>query len=105
MFERVTTSILSFGNFSPEQVTAVLDRLKAVSVKKDDCLIREGQVCRIFYFVDRGAFRHYTVQENGEEAIMAQQASENIIQAVTDSEVFSLSMWDFHDLVVLRRVQ
>ncbi|HEV3324165.1 MAG TPA: Crp/Fnr family transcriptional regulator [Puia sp.] len=117
MFERVTTSIMSFGNFTPEQVTTVLDRLKPVSVTKGDCLIREGQVCRTFYFVDRGAFRHYTVQENGEEAtlnlfikgewlleyksFMVQQASENIIQAVTDSEVFSLSMWDFHDLVRL----
>jgi CRP-like cAMP-binding protein len=117
MFERVTTSILSFGNFSREQVAALLDRLKGMSVKKDDCLIREGQVCRIFYFIGEGAFRHYKVQESGEEAtlnlflatewmleyksFMAQQPSQNIIQAVTDSEVFSLSMWDFHDLVRL----
>jgi CRP-like cAMP-binding protein len=108
---------MGFGNFSPEQLSALLDRLKPMSVKKDDCLIREGQVCRIFYFIDQGAFRHYTVRNDGEEATLnlflapewmleyksfiTQQPSQNIIQAVTDSEVFELSMWDFHDLVRL----
>ena len=108
---------MSFGNFSPEQLSALLDRLKPMSVKKDDCLIREGQVCRIFYFIDQGAFRHYTMQDDGQEAtlnlfnatdwmleyksFMTQQPSQNIIQAVTGSEVFELSMWDFHDLVRL----
>jgi CRP-like cAMP-binding protein len=115
MFEQVTTSILSFASFSEEQVSVILSRLKAVNLKKDDCLIKEGQVCQAFYFINQGSFRHYTIQDNGEEAtlnlftptewvfeyksFMAQQPSENIIRAASDSEVFGLSARDFHELV------
>ena len=115
MLEHVIASIQSFGSFSQEKLSILLPRLKALSIKKDDCLIKEGQVCQVFYFVDQGSFRHYTVQENGEEAtlnlftrgewvfeyksFMTQQPSQNIIQAASDSEVFSLSAWDFHELV------
>ena len=115
MFEHVISSINSFGSFSQQHVSLVLDHLKTQTFLKRDCLIREGQVCQAFYFINQGSFRHYTVQENGEEAtlnlfisnewlfeyksFMTQQPSQNIIEAVTDSEVFSLSVWDFHKLV------
>jgi CRP-like cAMP-binding protein len=117
MFQHITASIQSFGYFPQEHLSAILDRLKVLNIKKDDCLIREGQVCQSFYFINQGSFRHYTVQENGEEAtlnlfirtewlfeyksFMTQQPSQNIIQAVADSEVFSLSAWDFHELIKL----
>jgi CRP-like cAMP-binding protein len=117
MFELVTASIQSFGHFSQEQLSVILERLTVLTVKKDDSVIREGQVCRTFYFINRGGFRHYTVEESGEEAtlnlfikaewffeyksFMSQQPSQNIIQAVTDSEIFSLRVQDFHELVKL----
>ena len=117
MFEDVTTSIFSYAPFSPESVSLFLQRLKVLTIKKDDFLIKEGQVCQCFYFINKGAFRHYTVQDNGEEAtlnlsirtewileyksFMTQSPAQNMIQAVTDSEVFGLSVWDFHELVKL----
>ncbi|MGB8195071.1 MAG: Crp/Fnr family transcriptional regulator [Chitinophagaceae bacterium] len=115
MFQHITASIKRFGNFSQEHIDMILQRLNVLNLKKDELLIKEGQVCRSFYFVNHGSFRHYTVQENGEEStlnlfipnewlfeyksFMTQQPSENNIQAVTDSEVFSLGGNDFHELV------
>ena len=115
MFQQVTTSILSFGNFSKEQLSVILDRLKVLNIKKEDYLIKEGQMCQTFYFINKGGFRHYTIQENGEEATLnlfirnewmfeyksfvSQQPSQNIIQAVSDSELLCLSAWDFHELI------
>jgi CRP-like cAMP-binding protein len=115
MFQHITTSIQSFGNFSQEHLSVIFNRLKVLNIKKDECLIREGQVCQTFYFINRGSFRHYTVQENGEEAtlnlfiktewlfeyksFMTQQPSQNIIQAAADSEVLGLSGQDFHELI------
>ena len=115
MFQQITASIQSFGTFSQEQLSELLDRLKLMNINKEACLIKEGQVCKAMYFINKGAFRHYTVLDDGEEAtlnlyikgewlleyksFMAQQASENIIQAATDCEVFGLTMWDFHELV------
>jgi CRP-like cAMP-binding protein len=117
MFQHVTASIQNLGSFSPEQLSAILDCLTVLNIKKDECLIKEGQVSQTFYFVNQGAFRHYTIQDNGEEATLnlfirsewvlehksfiTQQPSQNIIQAVTDSEVFGLSVWDFHQLIKL----
>ena len=115
MFERVTASIQGFGDFSPGDVAVILERLRLMRVKKNDLLIREGQVCQTFYFIQKGDVRHYTVQDNGEEATLnlliegewvfeyksfvSQQPSENIIQAVTDSEVYCLHVLDFHELI------
>jgi CRP-like cAMP-binding protein len=114
MFQHIAASIQNFGHFSPEHLSLLCNRLKVLSIKKDDYLIKEGQVCKSFYFINQGNFRHFTVQENGEEAtlnlfisrewmfeyksFMTQQPSQNSIQAVADSEVFGLSAWDFHDL-------
>jgi CRP-like cAMP-binding protein len=115
MFQQITTSIRSFGDFQPDQLETIFNCLKVLNVKKDDCIIREGQVCQTFYFVNQGGFRHYTIADNGVDAtinlfakaewmleyksFVTQQPSENIIQAVTDSELLALSVWDFHQLV------
>ena len=115
MFQHVIASIQSFGHFPPEHIDLICERLKVMQLKKDDYLIKEGQVCKSFYFITEGSFRHYTVQNNGEEAVLnlfiphdwvfeyksfvKQEPSENIIQAETDGEVFNLSMHDFHELV------
>jgi CRP-like cAMP-binding protein len=117
MFQQITGYIQSIGHFSQEHLSAILDRLNVLHVKKDDYLIKEGQVCQTFYFINQGSFRHYTIQENGEEAtinlfiqgewlfeyksFMTQQPSQNIIQAATDSEVLGLHAVDFHQLVKL----
>jgi CRP-like cAMP-binding protein len=114
MFQQITTSIQTFGNFSPEQLSLLVDRLKVLNIKKDDHLIKEGQICQSIYFINEGNFRHFTVEDNGEEAtlnlfikdewlfeyksFMSQQPSQNIIQAAADSEIVALSMWDFHEL-------
>ena len=115
MFENIKASFQSFGNFSDKDLQEIINRLRMLSVKKDDLLVREGQICREFYFVNRGSFRHYTVLENGAEAVlnlyienewmfdyksfMAQQPAINCLQAAEDSEVLELSGWDFHELV------
>jgi CRP-like cAMP-binding protein len=120
MYELVTNSIQRFGPFSEEQVTAVLGKLKHLVVKKDDCLVKEGQVCQTFYFVSRGSFRHYMLQDDGTEAVLnlymeeewvfeyksfiSQQPSVAIIQAAEDSEVFALSGEDFHELVRISNI-
>ncbi|MBE7172882.1 MAG: cyclic nucleotide-binding domain-containing protein [Williamsia sp.] len=70
MFEDVVSSINSFGSFSQQHISLLLDCLKTQIVLKDDCLVREGQVCQAFYFVSQGSFRHYTIQENGMEATL-----------------------------------
>src|SRR6478752_9850298 len=114
MFQQITTSLQRIARLSPEQLSLLFHRLKTLHIKKDGYLIKEGQTCQSLCFLNHGSFRHYFVQENGEEATLnlfietdwlfeyksfiTQKPSQNVIQAVTDSEVFSLSIWDFHAL-------
>jgi CRP-like cAMP-binding protein len=114
VFEKITKAIQKFGSFSPEQLTLLFDRLKVMNLEKDESLIREGQVCQSFYFINEGSFRHYIVQDDGIEAtlnlfisndwvleyksFMSQQPSESVIRASSDSEIYGLSIWDFHEL-------
>jgi CRP-like cAMP-binding protein len=114
VFDNITTALQKFGSFSPEQLSLLFDRLKVMNFEKDECLIKEGQVCQSFYFINKGSFRQYIVQEDGIEAtvnlyisndwvleyksFMSQQPSESVIRAATDSEVFGLSIWEFHEL-------
>jgi len=115
MFESVKRSIKGFGNFSEEDMAEIISRLKVIPVERGTALIKEGQVCREFYFINKGCLRQYAVLDNGSEAIlnlfveedwafdyksfMAQQPTETIVEAVEDSEVFMLSGWHFHELV------
>lgn len=115
MFTAFKESVLRFGNFSADELTVITDRLKVIEIKKGGRLVKEGIICREFYFINRGSFRHYAVQDNGTDAILnlfvendwmfeyrsftSQTPSSAIIEAMADSEVFELSALDFHELV------
>src|ERR1700712_5975839 len=70
MFHSVKTSISGFGRFSEQELDAVTARLRFREVKKNECLVVEGQICQHFYFVNRGSFRHYTALESGNNAVL-----------------------------------
>ena len=115
MFDRVTSSIKTFGNFSEIELMEITSRLKTICIQKDVALVREGQICREFYFVNSGSFRHYNITIDGTEAIlnlyvegdwvmdyksfMSQKPSDCVIRAMEDSEVFKLTAFDFHELI------
>jgi CRP-like cAMP-binding protein len=115
VFERVRQSITGFGSFSDEQLVELTACLEPHVLKKGDRLVREGQICRTFYFVNAGAFRQLQVLDDGTELILnlfiendwileyksliTQAPGMTIIEATEDSEVLALSLLDFHELV------
>lgn len=114
MFEHIRSSLLGFAAFSEEALQDVFTRLRQIHIPKEGLLVQQGQLCREFYFVNRGAFRQYTLSDEEEQisnlylenewildykAMMTQSPAETIIQAMEDSEVFELSAMDFHELI------
>ena len=115
MFDNIITSIKRFGTFTETELAEVIQRLKVIQVEKEQALIKEGEICREFYFVNSGAFRQYEIKEDGTEAIInlyiesdwlfnyksfvTQKPSETVVRATEVSEVFKLSGYDFHELV------
>jgi CRP-like cAMP-binding protein len=70
MFQGIRQSILSFGNFSDQQLAQITAFLHPHSLRKGDRLIREGQTCRDFYFINTGAFRQFQLLDDGTEATL-----------------------------------
>jgi CRP-like cAMP-binding protein len=115
MFEGVQQSIRSFGPFSGEQLEQLTGRLKHRTLQKGDRLIREGQTCHSFCFVNIGAFRQYELLDDGSEvtlnlfvesdwvmeykSLIKQEPAATIIEATEESEILELSLVDFHELI------
>jgi CRP-like cAMP-binding protein len=115
MFEAVRQSIRSFGEYSEEQLAQLTACLIQRAMEPGACLIREGQTCRSFWFVNTGAFRQYQLLDDGTEAtvnlfigndwimeyksLISQQPADTMIEATEAGEVLELSLTDFHELI------
>ena len=83
-------------------------------MRKKEFLLRSGEVCRVRYYINKGCFRRYTIDDHGKEVILNfafeewwigdlesfQKHNPSIyyIQALEDSEVFCLSNEDLEPL-------
>jgi CRP-like cAMP-binding protein len=115
MFEAVQKSVRGFADFSDQQLVQLNAYLNPRSLNKGDYLIREGQTCRNFYFVNVGAFRQFQRLEDGTEAtynlfvdndwildsrsLISQLPATAITEATEDSEILDLALLDFHELI------
>ncbi len=114
MFQSITQSVNRILAPSPEHMSLLIERLTVMQIPKDGFLIKESQVSSSAYFVNSGGFRHFNIDETGDESTLdfylpnewmleyksfvSQQPSQNIIQATVDSEVLALHVRDIHDL-------
>jgi CRP/FNR family transcriptional regulator len=87
-----------------EEIAIILQYMKPLPVKKKGYLLKEGQVCRSNYFVEKGCLRLFFINEKGTEQItqfaienwwladymslQMQVPSQFYIQAIEDTEVF-----------------
>jgi len=111
----VRESFQHLGSFSEDNLNILTQHLKALSIPKDYRLVNEGKVCQSIYFVEHGSFRHYQITETGEEitqnlyiekdwvldykSFTSQKPSASIFQAIEDSDVLELSVYDLHKLM------
>ncbi len=99
----------------PRSETALCGSFYTVrNIKKGELLLREGEVCRHTYFVEKGLLRMYSIAKNGKEHIIQfapeswlmsdrsslyfNEKSNYYIEAIEDSEVLFLSPDFFQNL-------
>ncbi|HTN19910.1 MAG TPA: Crp/Fnr family transcriptional regulator [Pelobium sp.] len=99
--------IKRFTSITEEDIAKLNSTVKVVDLKKKDFLLKEGEICRSNYFVEKGCLRLYFINEKGNEQII-QFALENwwlsdyisfnnaspakfYIQTVEDSVIIELS--------------
>lgn len=59
------TEIFKESNFSNEELLLVLSQYSRVEFKKNDFLLREGEIGNYYYFLEEGFARSYSINLNG----------------------------------------
>lgn len=63
----ITDLLISFVPFTHDELKDILASFKKESVPKNQILVREGEVCKTLYFVEKGMGRSYYLNEGGKE--------------------------------------
>lgn len=104
----------SLGNFAGGQLEQVVSCFKPKTVKRNEILLVEGDICREFYYVHKGCIRTYFITPEGHEktryvmpdyhigtalaSFIAQKPSFEFIDALEDTEVLAITHYDFYRL-------
>ncbi|TBW26995.1 Crp/Fnr family transcriptional regulator [Gramella sp. KN1008] len=53
--------------FPQEEITGIVSHFKKETIKKNQNLVKEGQICNKLYFVEKGIGRSFYLKEDGKE--------------------------------------
>lgn len=104
MYPHLIKHIRQYVPLSDEESNVLLRYVHPVELKKKDHLLREGQVCRSNYFVERGGLCMYFIHEKGAEKL-TQFALEGWwvadYMSMTTQRPSSFSIRTFEDSLIL----
>lgn len=100
--------------FEEQELEQIVTCFKPITVKRGDMLLREGEICRSFYFINKGCIRTFFISPNGNEktryvmpdlhigtalsSFITQKPSIECIDALDDTELLTISHTDFYRL-------
>lgn len=106
MHPNLIEHIKKYVELNESEVNALLTHIKPQKLKKKDYLLKEGDVCKSLYFIEKGCLRMFFINDKGSEQITqfaienwwiadymsfgSQTPSQFYIQAIENAEVFSL---------------
>lgn len=115
-------SFTKLGKYFSDRVALDLSELaeisakfSRISAKKNQFLLRAGDVCNAYYFVEKGCIRLFTISDRGEEmtrhfafegtfgtalpSLIDKRPSFDFVQTTEKSSLLCISRQDFFDLV------
>jgi CRP/FNR family transcriptional regulator len=115
MYPNLINNIRRYVELDEHQVQALYRYIKPLSLKRKEYLLKEGQVCRAYYFVEKGCLRmffinHKTVEQITQFALdgwwiadyfslIDNKPSEYYIQTIEKSEILLIDTQVFDDLL------
>lgn len=67
MYEFFLDSLRKYISLTEEQATLITDRLQLRKVRKKQWLVTPGEYCKSEFFVNRGCFRAYYIDDTGNQ--------------------------------------
>lgn len=115
MYPNLVKHIRRYVELDEHEVQTLYKYAKPLSFKKKEYVLKEGQVCSAFYFVEKGCLRMFFINNKTVEQItqfaldgwwisdyfsfMDNKPSEYCIQAIERSEIVSIDMLLIDDLL------
>lgn len=99
MKEKLIAFLQNFDELSEDQIHELARLMTVVEIKKNEVIVREGQICNVCYFVLKGCLRQYILQDGIEKtiAIYTEEQAINFYANQKDtkkSESFLVSLED-----------
>jgi len=115
MYQRLQKYITERMETDDQTLQAIFQRFKPLSVKRNEHLLKEGEVCKHYYFINSGCIRLYNINSSGQEgtryfafegsfgtalpSLIEQKPAFEFVQAIEHSELLAINRADFYDLV------
>jgi CRP-like cAMP-binding protein len=95
----------NYARFSEDELELITSRFKSKSVRKNQYLLKQGDICKDLVFVQKGCLRLYYVKEDIEVSVwfafpqssaieiysfISEKPTDYFLQSIEDSEVFYL---------------
>jgi CRP-like cAMP-binding protein len=114
MTDRLKIVLKIFADFDETELNTTAQCFKLRSVSKNSVLLKQGSICKEFYFVNSGCIRTCFTDKGGREktryimldnhvgtaltSFISQKPSLESIDALADTELLVISHSDFYDL-------
>lgn len=107
MYASLLTHIKKYIDLNQQEEQLITACVQGVSIKKKEYLLKEGQICKASYFIEKGCLRMFFVSDKGDEqttnfalenwwlsdysSFLSQKPSTFYIQAVEHSDIIVLT--------------
>ena len=113
MYTDLKQFLLKYADFSDEELTDIVSRFKIRSIKSNDFVLTQGEICKDLLFVQKGCLRLYYMKDEIEvsvwfsfqhtsaievQSFISGMPSNYFLQSIEDSEVFFLSKQEVNKL-------
>lgn len=115
MFSVLEKFIHSRFDISSEKMEKIRSYFTLVTTKRNEILMQYDQICKHYYFINRGCIRLFTINRDGADSsryfafegnfatalpsFIDQKPAEEYLQTIEKSELLSISRKDFYHLV------
>lgn len=115
MEAKLTKHIERFINLDSSSIRLLSNVLEKKTIKKNELLLRDGQICNHYFFVLKGGLRQFEIDENGKEIIIhfgfenwwitdmesfyLETCSNYRIEALEQTEIIQIKREDFNMLL------
>lgn len=115
MTEHLKYLLKHVSDFDDTQLNRIIECFRQKTLRRNSILVAAGDVCKEFYYVDKGCIRTYFINQKGQEktrliisdcsigtalaSFIYQKPSFEFVDALEDTELLAISHADFYRLI------